>query len=241
MYLFRNAAIVFTVILSLLICVTPQSSYAYKGDDARVCDPLESVNRVVYSFNSFIDKILIKPIAKAYKKVVPEIGRKGISNLLTNLTEPVTFANSILQGDAEHSFTTFWRFTINSTIGVGGLFDVAKHGGLEHRSEDFGQTLGKYGIGNGPYLMLPIVGPSNVRDLFGSVGDSFMDPYNYVVDAHGIAGRNLLEGLDTRVELLSIIDDVEDTSLDPYATFRSLYTQKRKDEINNGNKKVIKK
>ncbi len=236
MNLFKNTAIVLTFVVSFLVFVSPQSSYAYKANESKVCDPLEPVNRAVYSFNAFLDKILFKPIAKTYKKVVPEVGRKGISNFLTNLTEPVTFANSILQADAENTFTTFWRFTINSTIGIAGLFDVAKHGGLEHRSEDLGQTFGKYGIGNGPYLMLPIMGPSNVRDLFGSVGDSFMDPYNYAVDAYGIAGRGVLEGLDTRTDLLEIIDDVEESSLDPYATFRSLYTQKRMDEIRNGSK-----
>ena len=238
MNFFKSTAIVLTVVVSLIICVSPQSSYAYKANESKVCDPLEPVNRVVYSFNAFLDKILFKPIAKTYKKVVPEIGRKGISNFLTNLTEPVTFANSILQADAENTFSTFWRFTINSTIGIGGLFDVAKYGGLEHRGEDFGQTFGRYGVGNGPYLMLPILGPSNVRDLFGSIGDSFMDPYNYAVDSYGIAGRGVLKGLDTRTDLLQIIDDVEESSLDPYATFRSLYTQKRMDEIRNGKKSI---
>lgn len=239
---FRNVAIALTLVVSFLVCFSPQSSYAYKtSEDSKISDPLESVNRVIYGFNMFLDKILIKPVAKAYKKVVPEVGRKGISNVLQNLTEPVTFANSILQADAENTFTTFWRFAINSTVGIAGLFDVAKHGGLEHRGEDLGQTFGKYGIGNGPYLMLPVIGPSNTRDILGSVGDSFMDPYNYTVDEYGIAGRNILEGLDTRVELLGLLDDIEESSLDPYATIRSLYTQKRNDEIRNGKSSALKK
>jgi phospholipid-binding lipoprotein MlaA len=235
MYFFKNAAIVLTLVMSLMICVTPQGAYAYDAKDSKVSDPIEGVNRVIYGFNMFLDKILIKPIAKAYKKVVPELGRKGISNLLQNLTEPVTLANSILQGDVEHSFITFWRFTVNTTIGVGGLFDVANKGGLKHRDEDFGQTLGKYGVGNGPYLMMPIMGPTNLRDLFGGATDSLMDPYNYLVDSHGIAGRNILNAVDKRAKLLGFIEDIEESSLDPYATIRSLYTQKRLDEINNGN------
>lgn len=239
---FRNTAIVLALVVSFLMCVSPQPSYAYnKAEESRVSDPLEPVNRAIYGFNMFIDKIIMEPVAKAYKKVVPELGRKGISNFLQNLTEPVTFANSILQGDAEHTFTTFWRFAINSTIGIAGLFDVAERGGLEHREEDLGQTFGTYGVGNGPYLMLPIIGPSNVRDLFGSVGDSFMDPYNYAVDEYGVAGRKILEGLDTRVELLGLLDDIEESSLDPYATIRSLYTQKRNDEIRNGKSSALKR
>jgi phospholipid-binding lipoprotein MlaA len=139
-----------------------------------------------------------------------------------------------LQGDVENSFTTFWRFSLNSTIGIGGLFDIAKIAGLERRSEDLGQTFGKYGVKGGPYLMLPLMGPSNTRDLVGRVGDSFMDPYNYLVDDYGIAGRNVLNGIDSREQLLELIDDINENSLDPYATFRSLYSQRRADEIENG-------
>lgn len=239
MYLFRKFTAVLMVVLSLTLGVVTQPSYASnENGNAQVKDPLEPLNRLIFSFNMFLDRIFIKPVAKMYRFVVPEIGRKGVRNVLVNLTEPVTLVNSVLQGDAENSFSTFWRFSINSTIGIGGLFDVAKYGGLEHRAEDLGQTFGKYGAGSGYYLMLPLMGPSNTRDLVGTVGDSFMDPYNYLVDGYGVAGRTVLTGLDSREQLIELIDDIQESSLDPYATFRSLYTQRRSDEIKNGSKQL---
>lgn len=235
MHLFKKFTVVLMVVFALTIGIVPQASYASDSEEkTQVSDPLEPLNRAIFSFNMFLDKILIKPAAKVYRFVVPEIGRKGIRNVLNNLTEPVTLVNSVLQGDVENSFSSFWRFSINSTLGIAGLFDVAKYGGLERRAEDLGQTFGKYGINAGPYLMLPLMGPSNVRDLVGRVGDAVVDPYNHLVDGYGIAGRNVLNGLDSREQLIEVIDDVNQNSLDPYATFRSLYAQRRADEIENG-------
>lgn len=200
-----------------------------------ISDPLEGVNRAIYGFNKFLDKVLLKPIAKTYRFIVPEAGRKVVRNVLRNLTEPVTFVNSILQGDVENTFTTFWRFSLNSTFGLGGIFDFAEEAGLEHRPEDFGQTIGIYGAGNGPFLMIPVMGPSNTRDAFGAVADAFTDPFNYAHEDF-VLGRTVAKGISAREDKLELIDEIERTSLDPYATLRSLYTQKRADDIANGSK-----
>lgn len=240
MNVLRSAIVLlFTAMLVIGAVSMPGKAYAgfENGGEVTISDPLEGINRAVYGFNKFLDKILLKPVAKTYRFVVPQIARKGIRNVLTNLTEPVTFLNSVLQGDVEHSFTTLWRFTINSTVGIAGLFDVVGDHGLRHRDEDFGQTLGKYGIGEGPYLVLPILGPSNGRDLVGAVADAFSDPYNYIFTDYAIAGRSVVKGIDRREGALNLIDDIDRTSLDPYATIRSLYTQRRLDEIRNGKMK----
>lgn len=209
-------------------------------DTSFVSDPLEGANRVVYGFNNFLDKILIKPVAKGYRFAVPELARRGVRNVITNLSEPLTLINSVLQGDVEHSFTTFWRFTINTTYGIGGIFDVAKDANLENRKEDFGQTAGVYGSGQGVYLMLPIIGPSNGRDTLGKVVDTFTDPFNYILGDEAMLIRSGISGLDAREGALNLIDQIDRTSLDPYATIRSLYTQKRWDEIRNGKRAPLK-
>lgn len=203
-------------------------------DPGQVSDPLEGLNRAIYSFNHALDVALIKPIAKGYEMVVPSLVRKGVHNVITNLSEPVTLVNAALQGDQEQSFTTFWRFTINTTYGLGGIFDVAKDAGLKYRKEDFGQTEGVYGVGQGAYLMLPLFGPSNTRDLVGMTVDIATDPFNYVLSDGAILVEDGVVGLDKRTSILDLVDHIESTSLDPYATIRSLYTQKRFDDIRNG-------
>ena len=224
----------FFAMLLFAFSLSKGASNAIAKNSTEVSDPIEKANRAVFSFNNFMDKILIKPIAKGYRFVVPELARKGIRNVLTNLSEPVTLINSALQGDAENSFKTFWRFTINSTFGIGGVFDVAKDAGLRHRREDFGQTLGVYGAGDGAYLMLPILGPSNVRDAFGRVVDVFSDPFNYILQDEALITKTAFSGLNARDVTLDITDHIERTSLDPYAAIRSLYTQRRDDAISNG-------
>ncbi|MCE3231945.1 MAG: putative Surface lipoprotein [Rickettsiaceae bacterium] len=241
MSFFRIFSFLFALVIATAI--TPSNSYA-KSDSTydmrninssvEVSDPIEPVNRVIYSFNRFLDKILLKPVAKTYKVIVPEFARKGISNVLQNLTEPVTFFNAVLQGDPDRAFTSFWRFAINSTWGIGGLGDVADTAGLKFRKEDYGQTMGVYGSGGGPYLMLPILGPSNARDAFGSVVDIVVDPFTYILDDDVSLARGFLTGLDKRADSLSVIDEIDRVSLDPYASIRSLYTQKRNSDIRNG-------
>lgn len=199
-------------------------------------DPLEGFNRGVYAFNEVVDKNVIGPVAKGYRYITPEPVRERIGNFSDNLREPVSMLNAFLQGDVEQGLTSFWRFAINSTIGLAGINDVASEAGLKERREDFGQTLGAYGAGNGPYIVLPILGPSNGRDVIGMVVDWFTNPVNYVVDDEwgqfGIAaGQALVE----RERLIDPIDDIYETSLDPYVTFRSVYYQHRNAQIKNAN------
>lgn len=235
MTLYKNIHRALILLTCLFVLAAPLAGHArYEDKNVEIYDPIESVNRAIYEFNDFLDMVLFKPIAKGYRFIVPKPARKGLHNALKNLNEPVTLLNSVLQGDMENSATSFWRFTINSTLGVAGLFDVAKHGGLPRRTEDFGQTAGVYGAGPGAYLMLPILGPSNGRDLFGRVVDGFTDPFNYALHEDAALGRALLTGLDAREGTLDLLDEINRTSLDPYAAIRSLYTQRRADEIRNG-------
>lgn len=199
-------------------------------------DPLESVNRGVYAFNEVVDKNVIGPIAKGYRYITPDPVRERIGNFSDNLREPVSMLNALLQGDVEQGLTSFWRFAINTTIGFAGINDVASEAGLKERREDFGQTLGTYGAGNGPYIVLPLLGPSNGRDTIGMVVDWFTNPFNYVIDDN--AGQIALaagQGLVERERLIDPIDDIYETSLDPYVTFRSVYYQHRNAQIKNAN------
>ena len=139
--------------------------------------------------------------------------------------EPITFLNSTLQGDFKHSLNTAMRFSLNSTLGVAGIFDIAEKEGLKHRREDFGQTLGRYNIAAGPYIILPVYGPSNVRDTVGFVVNIFSDPFYYLFDDRTNIAYNALIGLDQREALLDITDDLEQLSLDEYAATRSAYSQ----------------
>jgi phospholipid-binding lipoprotein MlaA len=140
----------------------------------------------------------------------------------------------VLQTDPQNSFATLWRFIINSTVGIGGLFDVASEAGLKNRPADLGQTLGMYGAGPGPYLVLPIIGPSNARDAVGRLGDALMNPFNYVDQGFSLALWSTT-AVDARSRNMKLLDDVYKNSIDPYATFRSGYTQKRAEDIRRGN------
>ena len=201
-------------------------------------DPIEPVNRAIFSFNQGLDAVILKPVASVYKQVLPQTLQDGIRNFLNNLRTPLILANNLLQGDIDGAHQTIARFTTNSIIGFGGFGDPAGDLGVKYRSEDFGQTLGVWGMGEGPYLMLPIFGPSNPRDLIGLVVESVADPLdiwadNTDRDAIPIS-RLLLRGIDQRARNLKTIDELEKSSLDFYATVRSLYRQVRADEIRNG-------
>jgi len=196
-------------------------------------DPLEGFNRGVYKFNETVDNILLEPVARTYRAAIPKWGRERVGNALNNLSSPVVFANSVLQGDVDQSFATFWRFVINSTLGVGGLFDVAKEAGLKPRKEDFGQTIGKYGVGSGPYIVLPFIGPTTARDAVGKAVDSISNPFNYLTPA-AVVTINTVDVVDEREGLLDTIDEIEETSFDPYSTIRSAYIQHRANLIRNG-------
>jgi len=197
-------------------------------------DPLEGFNRAMFSFNTSLDKAIVRPAAMGYKTIVPRPARSGLRNALANLNEPVVFLNDMLQLKPGNAFRTFSRFLINSVFGLAGLFDVAKHEGLPHRKNGFGNTLGRYGVKPGPYLYLPVLGPSSLRDAVGGVGDGAVLP-NTVGEPFDRTdyriGTAVVSGLDARVEYDSEIKTLYDTSLDPYATLRSVYEQSRAADI----------
>lgn len=200
--------------------------------EEEVYDPIEPVNRGIYEFNRWADKLVVRPIAKGYQIIIPKPVRKSVRNALCNLQEPITILNASFQGDANYAFTSFGRFALNSTFGIGGLFQVVDAN--QKRTEDFGQTLGHYGTNPGPYLMLPILGPSNIRDGVGRVADLFSDPSFYILSDDALLVKAGITGIDMRESLLDVTDEVDRTSFDPYATYRSMYTQYRKNLIQNG-------
>lgn len=200
-----------------------------------VSDPIEPVNRAVFSFNMFVDRWVLEPVARAYRFVTPEAARRSVSNFLANLRSPVIFANDALQGERERAGITLGRFMINTTMGVAGLFDPATALGYPRHDEDLGQTLGVWGVPAGPYLMLPLLGPSNGRDTAGRVGDYFINPLNHCCitqdERLGLLGTTAVSEREANIELL---DDLRANSIDLYATIRTIYTQKRAADIRNG-------
>lgn len=201
-------------------------------------DPLEPMNRYFFELNYAADELLFKPLAGWYYVALPDFAQDGVRNALRNVRSPVVLANDLFQGETERAGITFGRFLVNTTLGIGGLFDVASRLGLDYHDEDFGQTLAVHGVDEGPYLMLPLLGPSNPRDAAGRIVDMLFDPLTYIgyfggVDNIGL-GAAVAEGLDTRARNLKTLDEIRKGSLDYYATFRSLYRQRRADEINNG-------
>jgi len=201
-------------------------------------DPGEPANRAVFAVNQVLDKGVLKPAAGMYRDLVPPPVRTGVTNALNNLRSPVIFFNDILQGEMRRAGVTFMRFVINTTIGIGGLGDPASDMGFPYHSEDFGQTLAAWGIGEGPFVMLPVFGPSNPRDAVGLVVDFLVDPLNmwatntdreYITYARGGT-----RAVDERARNYDTLEDLERSSLDFYATIRSLYRQRRADEIGNG-------
>ncbi|MEI6729701.1 MAG: VacJ family lipoprotein [Pseudomonadota bacterium] len=191
-------------------------------------DPLESINRGIFKFNEMLDGVLLKPLAHIYRGVMPEAAQTGVKNALGNMAAPVVLVNSALQGDYKNSQTTVERFAINSTLGVAGIFDVADKFGIKKENhKDFGQTLGVYGVGTGPYLVLPILGASNTRDTVGIVADIFADPFTYILTSEESIARSSLKGIVKRGDYIGLIDKIYRESLDPYSTFRSIYGQNR--------------
>ncbi len=201
-------------------------------------DPLEGVNRGIYKFNDVADKAIMKPVAGAYKAVVPEMARGGIGNFFSNLGEVITVANDLLQFKFDKAMTGAGRFAINSTFGVGGLIDWASKDGIERHKEDFGQTLGAWGWKDSPYLVLPLFGPSTVRDMSGDLVDGFaFDPISYAEPRP----RNILsvtKGVDKRAQYLPGSDLLDEAALDPYIFMRDAYLQRRNAQIMDGEGKV---
>ncbi len=225
-YQMRNKLLPVIAFLSMAMALNGCTTVANK-------DPLEGINRGVYKFNDVADKAVIKPVAGAYKAVTPVPVRSGINNFFTNLGTLVTTVNQLLQFKFNEAADSAGRFVINSTFGIAGLIDVASMDGVKQYNEDFGKTLGHYGVGDGAYLVLPFLGPSTVRDTGGLVVDSYaFDPLGYI-DSPSV--RNSLVAtkfLDKRAQYLPASDLVDDAALDPYVFMRDAYLQRRHLQIN---------
>jgi phospholipid-binding lipoprotein MlaA len=198
-------------------------------------DPFEPTNRVIYAVNDGVDTVFIKPLALLYRNVVPDPIQRGAHNALANLASPVVLANDMLEGKPKRAGDTLMRLLINTTAGVGGLFDVADDSGYHPHDADFGMTLALWGAGSGPYIFLPVFGPSNPRDTIGMGGDYLLDPLSYLPSNGAIGDAKLaktgLSGLDARAGVLDQLDKVKASALDPYATIRSLSRQYRQKQI----------
>jgi len=194
-------------------------------------DPLESVNREILDFNLTVDDHAIRPVAEFYRDSLGPWVRTRIRNVIRNMDEPRYMANSLLQGQPLLAGQTLMRFVINSTLGLGGLFDLEQFGGPPRTERDFGQTLYVWGLPAGPYLMLPILGPSNPRDTVGYVTDGFMNPFNWLMPLYGGAARGVVDGIDTRAENIEALDELRAGSLDFYARLRSVWQQRRDAEL----------
>ena len=215
-----------------------------KNDSQEVKDCFESLNRGIFSFNQGLDKVIFKPLSKGYRKL-PQPVRSGTSNVLSNLGSVVTIPNNILQGQVKDASINTLRLIVNSTLGIAGIFDVASYYGLEKRDkEDYGQTLGKWGVGEGCYFVLPVLGPTTVRDSIGSLASisggnawynvTVANDTQYFNEADYYLSQ-ALSGIDFRAKNLESFDSLEKTSIDLYASIRSLYLQDRKRKINNLN------
>jgi phospholipid-binding lipoprotein MlaA len=206
------------------------------ADFRQTNDPLEPTNRVFYKINDGLDTVILKPVAQAYRWAVPGRVRTGIHNVLDNLGAPVRFTNDTLQGKPRRAGDTWMRFLINSTAGVGGIFDVADSAGYPGHDTDFALTLANWDVPEGPFLFLPVLGPSSPRDASGFIVDQAIDPFRWIGQGTnpqiiGSWTRTVVGAVDTRESLLDTIDNIKKTALDPYGTFRSLYRQNRASKL----------
>ena len=207
--------------------VTLLSGCATTTGPANPADPWEPFNRSMYSFNDGLDTAVFKPVATAYQTVTPRVARQGVSNFFDNLGDAWSFVNNALQGQGEGAYNSIVRFTVNSTFGIGGLFDIASEAGIQRKKQDFGQTLGRWGVPTGPYVVLPFWGPSTVRDTAGMVVDAYGYPANTIDD---VRWRNSLYGLrivNRRADLLKAGDVLDSVALDKYSLVRDVYLRSR--------------
>lgn len=215
-----------------LACVVVLAGCATAGDPR---DPLEPLNRGIYKFNDAVDKAVVKPVAQGYKAVLPSPVRTGVTNFFSNIDDLLIAVNNVLQFKLDQAASDVARVMFNTTIGIGGIFDVATSFGLEKNNEDFGQTLGYWGVGDGPFLMLPILGPSNLRDTVGLAAYYQLDP---VVNLDHVPTRNTLTAVrfvDRRARLLDAEKVLDEAALDPYTFLRDAYIQHRRSEVYDGN------
>ena len=236
-YLFNKYYILFLgLILTISSCST--NNLAENGNNT---DPFEQTNRDIFKFNNGVDDYFFKPVARGWRKL-PSFPKDNLANLAETAYAPLSLANAMLQFDTEGASIIIRRLLINLTFGIGGMYDVAsteEFGNIEKREEDFGQTLAVYGFSDGPYIMLPIFGPSNLRDSFGRVVDAVFNPVTFAfrmqnIGLEGRLSQPVVAGVEKRETYLDYMEEIEESSLDYYATIKSLYMQKRKKDIKNG-------
>jgi phospholipid-binding lipoprotein MlaA len=197
-------------------------------------DPLEPLNRGIYQFNDAADTILVKPAAELYEMIVPRFMRTGVGNFFSNLNDVIVALNSLLQGKFAQAGSDVARLAVNTTVGVLGLFDFATGMELEKHDEDFGQTLGYWGIGDGPYIVLPLIGPSSARDTVGWVGDYYTWPVTYLENDRARYALVGLRVVSSRADLLAASKILETAALDPYVFVRDAYLQRRRNLVHDG-------
>lgn len=227
--------LVFFGALILSGCASPSTSEQQQAAtyEEEFNDPFENANRKIFEFNQFVDRNAIVPVAKAYRAALPDPVRDSLRDFLNNLREPLVFVNDTLQGQFDRAGKDVARFVVNSTVGMAGTVDVMGRWGIPYHEEDLGLTLGAWGIPEGPYLVVPVLGPSTPRDLGGQVAEGFGDPWNRLVTGDPWTlywipfARGFVSGIDQRSRYIETLADIERTSLDYYATIRSLYRQRR--------------
>lgn len=232
-----RAGLIGAVAVAMAACAGSSDEEGFENA-GQVYDPLETPNRLIFAANDAVDTLVLRPLAVVYRDWVPPVFQDRVEDFLRNLRSPIILANELLQGDwegAEHAWT---RLYLNTTVGVGGLIDIAEIHGYPYRNEDFGQTLAVWGVPAGPYLVLPLIGPSNARDAVGFVADTLADPVRIAVDeldAEEFSHIRLgLTAVDARSRTLEQTDELRRSSVDYYATIRSVYSQFREAEIRDG-------
>jgi phospholipid-binding lipoprotein MlaA len=220
------------VLLLLQACATVPGG-ANVGVDPR--DPWERWNRGVYGFNDAVDSTVLKPVATAYQKVVPSIVRRGVDNFFGNFGDAWSMVNNLLQGKVENGLRDMFRVTTNTVFGLGGLLDIATEMRLDRQGEDFGQTLGYWGVGSGPYVVLPLLGPSTLRDTSALPLDTYVSPNLVVNDSAAKAGLTTLGVVNLRANLLGASRMLDDVALDKYNFTRDAYLQRRRNQVFDGN------
>ena len=250
MNIFKSIFLAFIILLfSLNVFASASDDVKTDSDDFEttvyedeVYDPFEGVNRAIFSFNNSADKVVLEPIAKGYKKLPPPI-QSGVGNFINNLKLPLAAVNQLLQGQGKNAMGSTGRFLVNSTIGIFGLIDVADDIGLNQKEEDFGQTLATWGVGDGFYIVLPLFGPSNLRDTTGMVMTMMTDPINAYAASQGeawaIPMRTAANAIDQRSQIIDEVNALRNNSVDYYAAVRSSYYQNRKAAIMNTDDDVL--